>query len=100
MLLTGLKHNKIMRKQNFQNLKALFIHFMQFCGPWITHKKCHPNTFRSSFKMKNKSLLVTLPTNLFLLFHLAIGRQRCLKNLGKIEKLVFKIHSTQNESVL
>ena len=38
MVFTGLKHNEIMRKQIFQHLKALFIHFMQFCGPWVTHK--------------------------------------------------------------
>ena len=51
VVLTGLKHHKIMRKQRFQHLKAFFIHFMQFCGPWITHKKWHSNAFRSSFKM-------------------------------------------------
>ena len=51
MVSTGLKHHKIMRKQRFQHLKALFIHFMQFCGQWITHKKWHFNTFRASFKM-------------------------------------------------
>ena len=82
MVPTWLKHNKIMRKQRFQHLKALFIHFMQFCGPWITHKKWHSNTFRSSFKMTTKSLLVTFSTIFFLLFHLAIRRQRCPKNLG------------------
>ena len=42
MVLTGLKHHKIMRKQRFQYPKALFINFMQFCGPWITHKKGIP----------------------------------------------------------
>ena len=47
----GLKHHNIMRKQRFQHLKALFNHFMQLCGPWITHKKWHSNTFRSSLKM-------------------------------------------------
>ena len=51
MVLTGLKHHTAMWKQRFQHLKALFIHFMQFCGPWITHKKWHSNAFRSSFKM-------------------------------------------------
>ena len=36
----------------YANLKAtVFTHFMQFCGPWITDKKWHSNTFRSSFKM-------------------------------------------------
>ena len=38
----GLKIHKIMRKQRFQHLKALFIHFMQLCGPWITHKNDIP----------------------------------------------------------
>ena len=38
MILTGLKHHEIMRKQRFQYLEALFIHFMQLCGPWITDK--------------------------------------------------------------
>ena len=42
MVSRGLKHNKIMLKQRFQHLKALFIHFMQFCGPWITHKNDIP----------------------------------------------------------
>ena len=51
MVSMGLKHHKSMQKQRFQHLKALFIHFIQFCGPWITHKKWHSNTFRSSFKM-------------------------------------------------
>ena len=62
MVLTRLKHHKVMWKQRFQHLKALFIHFMQFCGPWITHKKWHSNTFRSSFKMtKNPRLSHFLP---------------------------------------
>ena len=82
MVSTGLTHNKIMQKQRFQHLKALFIHFMQFCGPWITHKKWHSNSFRSSFKMTKKSLLVTFSTIFFLLFHFSIRRQRCPKNLG------------------
>ena len=51
MVSTELNHNNIMSKKRFQHLKALFIHFMQFCGPWITHKKWHINTIRSSFKM-------------------------------------------------
>ena len=38
VLVTGFKHNQIMQNQGFQHLKAIFIHFMQFCGPWITHK--------------------------------------------------------------
>ena len=46
---TGLKHHTIMWKQRFQHLKAFFILFMQFCGPWITFKKWHSNAFRSSF---------------------------------------------------
>ena len=37
----GFKHHKIMRKQRFQYLKALFIHFMQFCGPWISQIPIH-----------------------------------------------------------
>ena len=56
MVSTDLKHHKSMWKQRFQHLKAFFIHFMQFCGPWITHKKWHSNIFCSSFKMtKNPS---------------------------------------------
>ena len=39
MVSTGFKHHKFMQKQRVQHLKAIFIHFMQFCGPWITHKK-------------------------------------------------------------
>ena len=50
MVSTGEKHHKVMRKQRLQHLKTLFIHFMHFCGPWITHKKLHSNTLRSSFK--------------------------------------------------
>ena len=82
MVSTGLKHHKIMRKQIFQHLKALFIHFMKFCGPWITHKTWRSNTFRSSFKMTKKSLFVTFSTNFCLLFHLTIRCQRCPENLG------------------
>ena len=51
MALTRLKHHKIMRNPRLQHLKALFIHFMQFCGPWITRQKWHSNTFRWNFKM-------------------------------------------------
>ena len=63
-------------------------------------QKRHSNAFRSSFKTTKESLLVTFSTIFFLLFHLAIGRQSCTKNLGKIVKLVFKIRSTQNASML
>ena len=42
MVSTGLKHHKIMQKQRIQHLKSIFIHFMQFCGPWITHKNDIP----------------------------------------------------------
>ena len=35
----GLKQNKFMRKQRLQHRKALFIHFMEFCGQWIRHIK-------------------------------------------------------------
>ena len=56
MVSTGLKHHTIMCKQRLQHLKAFSIHFMQFCGPWSTHKKWHSNALRSSFKMtKNPS---------------------------------------------
>ena len=51
MVSTGLKHHKIMWKQRYQHLKAFFIHFRQFCVPWITRKNWHSNAFRSSFKM-------------------------------------------------
>ena len=80
MVSTGLKHHTIMWKQRFKHLKAFFIHFMQFCGPWITHKKWHSNAFRSSFKMTKKSLLVTFSSIFFLPFHLAIGHKRIPKN--------------------
>ena len=73
MVSTGLKHHRIMRKQRFQHLKALFIHFMQFYGPWITHKKWHSNTFRASFKMTKKSLLVTFSTTFF--FAVSLGNK-------------------------
>ena len=82
MVSTGLKHHTRMWKQSFQHLKAFFIHFMQFCGPWITHTKWHSDAFRSSFKMTKKSMIVTISTIFFLPFRLAIGRQRCPKNLG------------------
>ena len=55
MVSTGLKHHTIMWKQRLQHLKSFFIHFMQFSGPWITHKKWHSNAFRSSFKMTKYS---------------------------------------------
>ena len=51
MVSTGLKHYTSMWEQRFQHLKAFFIHFMQFSGPWITHKNWHSNAFWSSFKM-------------------------------------------------
>ena len=82
VVLTWLKHHTIIWKQGFQHLKAFFIHFIQFCGPWITHKKWHSSACRSSYKMTKISLLVTLSTIFFLPFHLAIGRQRCPKKLG------------------
>ena len=80
---TGLKLHKILRKQRFQHLKAISIHFMQFCGPWITHKNGNPIHLGQVLNDK-KSLLVTFSTIFILLFHLAIGRQRCQKNLGYI----------------
>ena len=92
---TGLKHHTIMWKQRFQHLKAFFIHFIQFYGPWITHKKWHSNASRSSFKMTKKPLLVTFSTIFFLWFHLAIGRQRCPKNLGLIVCLIWFFTSHQ-----
>ena len=58
-----------MREQRFQHLKAICIHFMQFCSPWITHKKWHSNTFRSSFKMKKKILV----SNIFYHFLFAVS---------------------------
>ena len=79
---TGLKHHKTMWKQRFQHLKTFFIHFMQFCGPWITHKKWHSNAFRSSFKMTKKSLIVTFSTTFFCRLTWQFRRQRCPKNLG------------------
>ena len=30
------------RKQKFKHLKAIFIHFMQYCGPWIHTKNNIP----------------------------------------------------------
>ena len=54
------QHHKVMRKQRSQHLKTLFIHFMHFCGPWITHKKLHFNTFRPSFKMTKKNIVCNI----------------------------------------
>ena len=65
----GSKRHTIMWKQRFQHLKAFFIHFMQFCGPWITHKKWHSNAFRSSFKMTKKILV----SNIFYHFLFAVS---------------------------
>ena len=42
MVSVGLEHHTIMWKQNYQHLNAFFIHFMQFCGPWIKHKNDIP----------------------------------------------------------
>ena len=82
MVSMELKHHTIIWKHRFQHLKAFFDHFMQFCGPWITHKIWHSNAFRSNFKMTKKTLLVTFSIIFFLPFHLAIGHQSCPKNLG------------------
>ena len=57
MVSTGLKHHKITQKQRFRHLKALFIHFMHFCCPWIINKKWHSYTFRSSSKMTKNHCL-------------------------------------------
>ena len=40
------------------------------------------NTFRSSFKMTIKLMIVTFSTIFFFLSHLEIGRQRYPKSLG------------------
>ena len=45
------------------------------------HKKHHFNTLRVKFKNGTKVMLVTFSTIFFLPFHLAIGCQRCPKNL-------------------
>ena len=68
MVSMGLKHQTIMWKHRFQHLKAFFIHFMQFCGPWITHKKWHSNVFRPSFKMTK-----ILVSNIFYHFLFAVS---------------------------
>ena len=68
MVLTGLKHHKIMRKQRFQHLKAIFIHFMQFCGPWITHKNDIPIQFGQVLKYQK-----ILVSNIFYHFVFAVS---------------------------
>ena len=78
MVSTGLKHYTIMRKQRFQHLKALFIHFIQFCGPWITHKKWHSNTFRSSFKMTKNPF-----RNIFYHFLFAVSLENEASKMSK-----------------
>ena len=86
----GLKHHTIMWKQRFQHLKAFFIHFMQFCGPWITHtKKWHSNAFRSSIKMTK-----ILVSNIFyhFLFSVSLGNwaSKMSKKLRLDRKIVFQ----------
>ena len=39
VVLTEFKHHETMRKQRYQHLKALFIHFMHLCGTCLVHKK-------------------------------------------------------------
>ena len=68
MVSTGLKHHKIMRKQRFQHLKALFIHFMQFCGPCIIHKNDIP--IHSEQALNDKKILVS---NIFYHFLFAVS---------------------------
>ena len=55
MVSMGFKRHTNMWKQRLQHLKVFFIHFLQFCGPWIKHKKWHSNAFRSSFKTTKNS---------------------------------------------
>ena len=84
---TGLKHHKIVQKQRFQHLKALFIHFMQFCGPWIIHKKWHSNTFRASLKMTKKFLV----SNIFYHFLFAVSLGNKASKMSEKFKLGRKI---------
>ena len=55
-------------KQRFQHLKAFFIHFMQFCGPWITHKNDIPKHLGQVLKLQN-----ILVSNIFYHFLLALS---------------------------
>ena len=57
-----------MRKHRFQHLKALFIHFMQFYGPWITHKNDIPIHLEQD--LNDKKILVS---NIFYHFHFAVS---------------------------
>ena len=63
MVSTGFKHHTIKWKQRFQHIKALFIHFMQFCGPWITHKNDIPVHLGQPLKWQK-----ILVSNIFYLF--------------------------------
>ena len=52
-------------RESDQHLKALFIHFMQFCFPT---QNSHSNTIRSSFEMTQNHV-----SNIFYHFHSAIS---------------------------
>ena len=80
------KHHKVMRKQRLQHLKTLFIHFMHFCGPWITHKELHSNTFWSSFKMTK-----IIVSNIFYYFLFAVSLGNKASNMSEKFRLDRKI---------
>ena len=87
MVLTELKHYTSMWKQRFKHLKAFFIHFMQFCGPWIAHKKWHAIAFRPSFKMTKKILV----SNIFYHFLFAVSLGEWVSKMSKKFRLDHKI---------
>ena len=97
MVLTGLKHHKVMRKQRFQHLIALFIHFMQFCGPWITHKNGIPMHLGQVLKLKQ-----ILVSNIFYHFIFAVSLGNRASKMSQKFRLARKIgfQNKQNPSML
>ena len=89
MVSTGLKHNKSMPK-NILSSKITFLSFHAVLWSMDNTQKMNFNTFKSSFKMTKKSLLVTFSIIFFLLFHLAIRRQRCPKKFRLDCKIGFQ----------
>ena len=77
------RHVKSMR---FQHLKAFFIHFIQFCGPWVTHKKCHSNAFWSHFKM-----IKILVSNIFYHFFFVVSLGNWVSKMSEKFRLDRKI---------
>ena len=86
MVSMGLKHHKSMRKQRFQHLKALFIHFMQFCGLWITHKNGIPIHLGQVLKWQK-----ILVSNIFYRFLFAVSLGNRASKMSEKFRLDHKI---------